>query len=53
MSENKKIEIMQSVYDKNDEVASKINLSLTKKGIYAINVMGSRSRQDLHSDSNN
>jgi len=39
MSENKKIEIMQSVYDKNDEVASKINLSLTKKGIYAINVM--------------
>jgi len=26
---------------KNDEVASKINLSLTKKGIYAINVMGS------------
>jgi len=32
---------MQSVYDKNDEVASKINLSLTKKGIYAINVMGS------------
>jgi hydrogenase nickel incorporation protein HypB len=41
MSENKKIEIMQSVYDKNDEVASKINLSLTKKGIYAINVMGS------------
>jgi hydrogenase nickel incorporation protein HypB len=40
MSENKEIEIMQSVYDKNDEVASQINSSLTKNGIYAINVMG-------------
>lgn len=40
MSENKEIEIMQSVYDKNDEVAAKINASLTKNGIYAINVMG-------------
>lgn len=40
MSENTTIEIMQSVYDKNDEVASKINDTLTRKGIYAINVMG-------------
>jgi len=40
MSENKEIEIMQSVYDKNDQVASQINASLTSKGIYAINVMG-------------
>ena len=40
MTENKEIEIMQSVYDKNDEVASQINNSLTSKGIYAINVMG-------------
>lgn len=40
MSENKEIEIMQSVYDKNDEVAAQINKSLTKQGIYAINVMG-------------
>jgi len=40
MSENNEIEVMQSVYDKNDEVASKINAELTKKGIYAINVMG-------------
>lgn len=40
MSENKEIEVMQSVYDKNDEVASQINSSLTQKGIYAINVMG-------------
>lgn len=40
MSENKEIEIMQSVYDKNDQVAAEINLSLTQKGIYAINVMG-------------
>jgi hydrogenase nickel incorporation protein HypB len=40
MSENKEIEVMQSVYDKNDEVAAKINSALTKSGIYAINVMG-------------
>lgn len=41
MSENKEIKVMQSVYDKNDEVAAQINLSLTNRGIYAINVMGS------------
>jgi len=40
MSENREIEIMQSVYDKNDQVASQINESLTNNGIYAINVMG-------------
>ncbi|MDF2485204.1 MAG: hydrogenase accessory protein HypB [Herbinix sp.] len=40
MSENKEIEIMQSVYDKNDEVAARINSELTQSGIYAINVMG-------------
>ncbi len=40
MSENREIEIMQSVYDKNDQVASQINASLTNNGIYAINVMG-------------
>lgn len=40
MSENKEIEIMESVYDKNDQAAAEINLSLTQKGIYAINVMG-------------
>jgi len=40
MSENIEIEVMQSVYDKNDEVAAKINASLTEKGIFAINVMG-------------
>ena len=40
MSDNKEIEVMQSVYDKNDEVASQINSSFTKNGIYAINVMG-------------
>lgn len=39
-SEIKEIEIMQSVYDKNDEVAGEINQSLTNKGVYAINVMG-------------
>lgn len=41
MSENKEIEIMESVYDKNDKVAANINSSLSQKGIYAINVMGS------------
>jgi len=40
MSENKEIKIMESIYDKNDKVAAEINLSLTKKGVYAINVMG-------------
>ncbi|MGF7142464.1 hydrogenase nickel incorporation protein HypB [Anaerotaenia torta] len=40
MAETKEIEIMQSVYDKNDEVAARINRELTGRGIYAINVMG-------------
>lgn len=40
MSENKEIEIMQSVYDKNDEIASQVNEFLTRKGIFAVNVMG-------------
>jgi len=40
MSENKEIEIMQSVYDKNDAVALQIKEALTNNGIYAINVMG-------------
>lgn len=40
MSDNKEIEVMQSVYDKNDEVARQINKNLTQKGIFAINVMG-------------
>lgn len=40
MLENKEIEVMQSVYDKNDEVATNINSSLTQRGIYGINVMG-------------
>ncbi|MHC1721862.1 MAG: hydrogenase nickel incorporation protein HypB [Aminipila sp.] len=40
MSENNEIEVMQSVYDKNDEVARQINKELTAKGIFAINVMG-------------
>jgi len=37
---SKEIEIMESVYDKNDKVAAKINASLTQKGVFAINVMG-------------
>lgn len=41
MSEKKEIEIMQSVYDKNDEAAFRINQYFTSNGIFAINVMGS------------
>lgn len=41
MSENKEIEIMESVYDKNEAVAAGINKSLTEDGIFAINVLGS------------
>ncbi len=40
MSETKEIEIMQSVYDKNDETAARLNKEFTQNGIYAINVMG-------------
>lgn len=36
----KEIAIMESVYDKNEQVAAEINERLTRKGIYAINVMG-------------
>lgn len=40
MSETKEIEIMQSVYDKNDEVATKLNDEFTKNGVFTVNVMG-------------
>ncbi|MBA4699256.1 MAG: hydrogenase nickel incorporation protein HypB [Ruminococcus sp.] len=40
MSETKEIEVMQSVYDKNEEIAKQINEKLTQKGIFAVNVMG-------------
>lgn len=40
MSENKEIEVMESVYDKNEKIAAQINESLTGNGVYAINVMG-------------
>lgn len=40
MSETKEIEIMQSVYDKNDEVAARLNKEFTNEGVFAINVMG-------------
>ncbi|SHJ63965.1 hydrogenase nickel incorporation protein HypB [Parasporobacterium paucivorans] len=38
--ENREIEIMQSVYDKNEQVADQINAELTERGIFAVNVMG-------------
>ncbi len=40
MEVTKEIEIMQSVYDKNDEVAAKTKENFTTKGIFAVNVMG-------------
>lgn len=40
MIENKEIEILLSVYDKNEEIAALTNAKLTNHGIYAINVMG-------------
>lgn len=38
--ETKEIEIMQSVYDKNEQVAEQIKEDLTNRGIYAVNVLG-------------
>ncbi len=40
MAETKEIEIMEAVYDKNDEVAAQTKNCFTQKGIFAINVMG-------------
>lgn len=41
MSEEiREIEIMESVYEKNEQTASQINKALTKRGIFAVNVMG-------------
>lgn len=40
MLEKKEIEIMESVYEKNDVVAAEVNAKLTDNGIYAVNVMG-------------
>ncbi len=34
------IEIMESVYAQNEQVAAEINQALTKRGIFAVNVMG-------------
>jgi hydrogenase nickel incorporation protein HypB len=35
-----KIEVMQNIYDKNDEISEKTNKYLEGKGIFAVNVMG-------------
>ena len=40
MTENKTIEIMEAVYDKNEAVATATNKEFTDRGILAINVMG-------------
>lgn len=35
-----KIEIMESIYDRNDQIARQLNETLTGKGVFAVNVMG-------------
>ncbi len=40
MEKNNEIEIMESIFDKNEKIAQGINHMLTKKNIFAINVMG-------------
>lgn len=35
-----KVEVMQSIYDKNDSIAKETNEDLTRRGIFAVNVMG-------------
>lgn len=38
--ENKRIEVMESILDHNNRIAEETNTTLTKSGIFAINVMG-------------
>jgi hydrogenase nickel incorporation protein HypB len=38
--ETKKVEVMKNIYDENDEIAVRINRSLSEQGIFAVNVMG-------------
>ncbi len=40
MAEMKELEVLISIYDKNETIAVQTNAKLTSKGIYAINVMG-------------
>lgn len=35
-----KVEVMQSIYDKNDSIAKEINEDLTRRRIFTVNVMG-------------
>ncbi|QOV20421.1 hydrogenase nickel incorporation protein HypB [Blautia liquoris] len=41
MPKTKEIDVMESVYDKNEMIAKETNERLTKKDIFAVNVMGS------------
>ena len=38
--ENKKIDVMESVYTRNDKIAAKLNQTFTGKNIFVINVLG-------------
>ena len=40
MAELKKIEIMESVYDRNEKTAAEFNKVLTERGIFCVNIMG-------------
>lgn len=41
MAEKKEIEVMQSVWDKNNETARRINAAFTEQKLFAVNVLGS------------
>lgn len=39
-NQNKKIEVMESIFDNNDKIAEETNTTFKKSGVFAINVMG-------------
>lgn len=40
MTDIKKIEVMENIHDENERIARGINEELTRKGVFAVNVMG-------------
>ena len=40
MSENKKVEVMTNILERNDQIANETNAQLTEQGLFTINVMG-------------
>lgn len=41
LADIKKIEVMENIHDENERIAMGINEELTKRGVFAVNVMGS------------